>query len=408
MTLRVLYIGGTGQISLPCVEASVAAGHSVTVLNRGRTSVPLPDGVETLVGDMDAETYAALGDRSFDVVAQFRLYTPEQMQRDIATFTGRTGQYVFISSASVYEKPVRHYLMTERTPQSNPFWEYSRHKIACELLLRDQNALAYTIVRPSHTVRTGMPIQVGDPDNAIRRMLARKPVIVAGDGSSLWTLTRSDDVARAFVRLLGNSRALGEDFQITTDRGFTWNQIHEAIARGFDVEADPRPRPDLGARRLQPGVGRPAPGRQDLVGALRQQQGQGRRRAVRRVRGSRRDPPRLDHARQGAPEGAAASRRSRGRRADRPHHRRPVRRAALTIAAGARPPPCSAIVGSGQSLIRNPADRFGETRALASATVAEVRPGIRAAGRHARIRSDHPESVYSGEDRLNCSDHLQS
>ena len=237
MTLRVLYIGGTGQISLPCVEASVAAGHSVTVLNRGRTAVALPAGVETLVGDMGAETYAALGDRSFDVVAQFRLYAPEEMKRDIATFTGRTGQYVFISSASVYEKPVRHYLMTERTPQSNPFWEYSRRKSACELLLRDQSALPYTIVRPSHTVRTGMPIQVGNPDNAIRRMLARKPVIVAGDGSSLWTLTRSADLARAFVRLLGNSRALGEDFQITTDRGFTWNQIHEAIARGFDVEA---------------------------------------------------------------------------------------------------------------------------------------------------------------------------
>ncbi len=126
MTLSVLYIGGTGQISLPCVEASVALGHTVTVLNRGQTTVPLPAGVETLVGDMGAETYAALGDRTFDVVAQFRLFAPEEMQRDIATFTGRTGQYVFISSASVYEKPVRHYLMTERTPQNNPYWEYSR------------------------------------------------------------------------------------------------------------------------------------------------------------------------------------------------------------------------------------------------------------------------------------------
>ena len=158
------------------------------------------------------------------------------MQRDIATFTGRTGQYVFISSASVYEKPVRHYLMTERT--RNPTRSGST---AAARPLRAPaprpDALAYTIVRPSHTVRTGMPIQVGNPDNAIRRMLARKPVIVAGDGASLWTLTRSADLARAFVRLLGNSRALGEDFQITTDRGFTWNQIHEAIARGFDVEA---------------------------------------------------------------------------------------------------------------------------------------------------------------------------
>jgi nucleoside-diphosphate-sugar epimerase len=215
----------------------MALGHKVTVLNRGRTSVPLPTGVETLVGDMASETYAALADRRFDVVAQFRLFTPEEMQRDIATFAGRTGQYVFISSASVYEKPVRHYLMTERTPQNNPFWEYSRRKTACENLLRDQSALPYTIVRPSHTVRTGMPIQVGDADDAIRRMLAKRPVIVAGDGASLWTLTRAVDVARAFVGLLGNDAALDDDFHITTDRGFTWNQIHEAIARGFGVEA---------------------------------------------------------------------------------------------------------------------------------------------------------------------------
>ena len=199
--------------------------------------MPLPAGVETLVGDMASRDLRALGDRHFDVVAQFRLFTPEEMQRDIPTFTGKTGQYVFISSASVYEKPVRHYLMTERTPQINPFWEYSRRKTACEALLRDQSALPYTIVRPSHTVRTGMPIQVGDADNAIRRMLAGKPVIVAGDGSSLWTLTRSVDVARAFVGLLGNPKALNDDFHITTDRGFTWNQIHEAIARGFGVEA---------------------------------------------------------------------------------------------------------------------------------------------------------------------------
>ena len=238
MTLSVLYIGGTGQISLPCVEASVAAGHKVTVLNRGKTSVPLPKGVATLVGDMNDAAYDDLGDRRFDVVAQFRLYTPEQMQRDIATFTGKTGQYVFISSASVYEKPVRHYMMSEKTTKrENRYWEYSRNKIACEELLRAQDTLAYTIVRPSHTVRTGMPIQVGDPDAAIRRMIAGKPVIVCGDGSSVWTLTRSVDVAQPFIRLFGNSKAMSEDFHITTDRGFTWNQIHEAIARGFGVEA---------------------------------------------------------------------------------------------------------------------------------------------------------------------------
>ncbi len=237
MTLSVLYIGGTGQISLPCVEASVAAGHKVTVLNRGETNVPLPKGVASLVGDMNGVAYDDLADGHFDVVAQFRAYTPAHLERDIATFTGKTGQYVFISSASVYEKPVRHYVMTETTRLENKYWEYSRQKIACELILRNQDKLVYTIVRPSHTVRTGMPIQVGSPDLAIRRMIAGKKVIVAGDGSSLWTLTRSVDVAQPFVRLLGNSKALNDDFHITTDRGFTWNQIHEAIARGFGVEA---------------------------------------------------------------------------------------------------------------------------------------------------------------------------
>ena len=139
MALSVLYIGGTGQISLPCVEASVAAGHKVTVLNRGKTTVPLPAGVEALVGDMNDFAYGELADRHFDVVAQFRVFTAGQMKRDIATFTGKTGQYVFISSASVYEKPVRHYLMTERTPLENKYWQYSRDKIACERLLRDQH-----------------------------------------------------------------------------------------------------------------------------------------------------------------------------------------------------------------------------------------------------------------------------
>ena len=278
MPLSILYIGGTGQISLPCVEASVALGHKVTLLNRGQTTVPLPAGVETLVGDMGAETYRALARRSFDVVAQFRLFTPDEMARDIATFTGRTGQYVFISSASVYEKPVQHYLMTERTRQLNPFWEYSRNKTACETLLRDQSALRYTIVRPSHTVRTGMPIQVGDADNAIRRMLAGKPVIVAGDGSSLWTL---DPIGRSRPRLRRAARQ-----PQGARRGFPdhhRSRLHlEPDPRGdrprLRRRGDPRPRPDRDARRLQQGVGRPADGRQVLVRPLRQHQDQERRR----------------------------------------------------------------------------------------------------------------------------------
>jgi len=238
MTLSILFIGGTGQISLPCVHEAVAAGHTVTVMNRGQTDVALPAGVETIVGEVGEKSgYANLGDKRFDVVCQFRAYTADQMQQDIDTFAGRTGQYVFISSASAYQKPARHYIITERTPLENPYWEYSRNKAICERMLRDQDKLPWTIVRPSHTVRTGMPIQIGNPDAALRRMIAGKPVVVAGDGLSLWTLTRCADLAVPFVRLLGNAQAIDDDFQITCDRSFTWNQIHEAIAAGFGVEA---------------------------------------------------------------------------------------------------------------------------------------------------------------------------
>ncbi|MEX0853444.1 MAG: NAD-dependent epimerase/dehydratase family protein, partial [Bauldia sp.] len=170
MGLSVLFIGGSGQISLPVVHEAVAAGHRVSVLNRGRTVVDLPKGVSTIVGDMDDDaTYSRLGQASFDVVCQFRAYTPAQMARDIATFAGHAGQYIFISSASAYQKPARHYIITERTPLENPYWDYSRNKIACEKLLREQSKLPYTIVRPSNTVRTGMPMAYGDGDAVARR-----------------------------------------------------------------------------------------------------------------------------------------------------------------------------------------------------------------------------------------------
>jgi nucleoside-diphosphate-sugar epimerase len=237
MTLSVLFIGGTGQISLPCVNEAVAAGHRVTVLNRGKTSVDLPRGVETVVGDMHDAAYGNLGDRHFDVVAQFRLYIADEMKRDIQAFSGKTGQYVFISSASAYQKPAKHYIITEKTPLENPYWEYSRDKIACERLLRQQSKLPFTIVRPSHTVRTDIPTQIGDGDAFVRRLVAGRPVIVAGDGTSLWTLTRCVDFAAPFVKLFGNPKAINDDFQITTDGAFTWDQIYDAIGRGFGVKA---------------------------------------------------------------------------------------------------------------------------------------------------------------------------
>jgi nucleoside-diphosphate-sugar epimerase len=238
MALKVLFIGGTGQISLPCVEAAMAAGHRVGVFNRGKTPAALPPGVASITGDMaNATDYAALAAQRFDVVCQFMVFTPEQMAADIATFSGHAGQYIFISTASAYQKPPRHYVITEKTPVENPFWDYSQKKIAAERLLRDQSRLAYTIVRPSHTVRTKLPTSLGEGDLVPERMLAGKPVIVAGDGTQLWTLTRSRDLAIPFARLFGNSRALGEDFHITADRGHSWNDINRSIAAKLGIEA---------------------------------------------------------------------------------------------------------------------------------------------------------------------------
>jgi nucleoside-diphosphate-sugar epimerase len=238
MALTVLFVGGTGQISLPCVSEAVKAGHRVSVLNRGQTDVSLPKGVESIRGDVDnAASYAEMGNRHFDVVCQFKTYTPEQMQRDIDTFAGKTGQYIFISSASVYQKPSRHYVITEKTPLANPFWTYSSDKIACERMLREQSKLAYTIVRPAHTVRTELPTDNGEGETVTARLLAGKPIIVHGDGTSIWTVTRSQDFAVPFIRLFGDKRTLADDFQITNDRGFMWNHIYEAIAAGLGVQA---------------------------------------------------------------------------------------------------------------------------------------------------------------------------
>jgi nucleoside-diphosphate-sugar epimerase len=238
MALNVLFVGGTGQISLPCVAAALAAGHKVSVFNRGQHRERLPAGAISIVGDMqDAESYAQLGRTDWDVVAQFVVFTPEQMQRDIETFAGRTGQYVYISSASVYQKNPFAYMTTEATPAVNPYWPYSQAKIACEKLMKAAENLAWTNVRPSHTTRTGLPTMLNDGDAVAYRMLAGKPVLVAGDGTAIWTVTRSEDFAKPFVGLFGKKDALYEDFHITGDVGFTWDAIYSTIARGLGVEA---------------------------------------------------------------------------------------------------------------------------------------------------------------------------
>jgi nucleoside-diphosphate-sugar epimerase len=238
MALNVLFVGGTGEISMTSVWEAVKAGHNVTVFNRGKSLLnALPPGVTAILGDVhDRVSYAKLGALKFDVVCTFMVFRPEQIKRDIDTFAGQVGHYIFISSASCYQKPARHYIITEKTPLENPYWEYSRNKIACERLLQDQSKLTFTIVRPSHTLRTQLPIEFGDPMGGLRRILAGKPVLVTGDGTSPWTLTRSADFSVPLVRLFGNDRAFSQDFYITNDRAFTWDQIHTAIGRAFDVE----------------------------------------------------------------------------------------------------------------------------------------------------------------------------
>lgn len=237
MSLNVLFIGGTGNISLPCVERALSQGHKVSVFNRGNSE--LPAGVTSIVGDMsDAAAYAKLGDNGYDTVCQFIAFSPEQVQQDIDTFAGKVGQYIFISSASIYEKPARHYMITEETPTINPHWHYSRQKIACETLLRNSNNFNWTVVRPSHTMRTILPAMMDQGDALGNRMMTGKPILVCGDGMGPWTLTRPVDFAVPFVGLFGKSDALGEAFHITSDRGYAWNDIYRTIAAGLGVEVE--------------------------------------------------------------------------------------------------------------------------------------------------------------------------
>ena len=240
--LKALFIGGSGEISAACAARALACGIELDILNRGRTSVrPLPEGVRILNADVRdaAAVRAALGTGEYDAVANFVAFTPEHVRADLDRFRGRIGQYLFISSASVYQKPVARLPIVESTPLRNPVWPYSQAKIACEQLLVDayrSDSAPVTIVRPSHTYdRTQVPYDTGW--TAVDRMRRGKPVVVHGDGTSLWTLTHVTDFANGFVGLLGNPRTIGDSFHITSDELLSWNQIHEILAAA--AGADP-------------------------------------------------------------------------------------------------------------------------------------------------------------------------
>ena len=240
--MRVLFIGGTGVISSACSQLAVKRGVELYLLNRGQTSRPVPEGAHVLSGDVrdKASVTEALGQLTFDAVVNWIAFTPEHVETDLELFGGRTQQYVFISSASAYQTPPLNLPIVESTPLSNPFWQYSRDKIACEERLlqayRDE-AFPVTIVRPSHTYdQTLLPMDGGY--TVVNRMRQGKKVIVHGDGTSLWVLTHHRDFAKGFVGLLGDPHTLGGTFHITSDEMLTWNQIFSTVARAAGTTAE--------------------------------------------------------------------------------------------------------------------------------------------------------------------------
>jgi len=235
--MKVLFIGGSGFISTSVSRLAVAKGIELFWLNRGQRQVSVP-GVTVIHADVHAPDQArqALAEQAFDVVVDWIAYTTDDIERDLALFGGRVKQFIFISSASAYQKPPSHPIITESTPLYNPVWLYSQNKIACENRLlqayRDEGFPA-TIVRPSLTYGDrNLPIAIGGWDSytLIDRIKTGRPIIVHGDGSSLWVVTHSDDFAKGFVGLLGNEQAIGNAFHITSDEVLTWNQIYEIIA----------------------------------------------------------------------------------------------------------------------------------------------------------------------------------
>lgn len=245
--MNVLIVGGTGLISSACVLEAMSAGHDVWVLNRGVSLLENHvDANHTLIADALNETQvrAALGDRHFDVVIQWTAYVPSHVELDLRLFSD-VAQYIFISSASAYQKPPAHWLITEATPLENPFWQYSRDKIACEEVLMRAHATTgfpVTIIRPSLTYgNSQIPVAIGSwtkPYTIVDRMRRGAKILVPGDGTSLWTLTHNTDFARGLVPLFGCAEAIGEAFHITSDEALTWNQIYHLVGAAAGVEPD--------------------------------------------------------------------------------------------------------------------------------------------------------------------------
>jgi len=241
--MKVLFIGGTGFISTAVSRIAIERGMELYLLNRGIRSSEIP-GARQLTGDIhNPESMRnALKDIQFDVVVDWIAYTPEDIERDLIVFRGRTSQFVFISSASAYQKPPANYIITESTPLENPYWDYSRNKIASEELLMKayrEEGFPVTIVRPSYTYNTYLPVAIGGFGcyTLADRMLKGKPIIIHGDGSSLWVNTHAEDFAIGFLGLLGNEKAIGQAFHITSDEVLSWNQIYQTIADTLGVEA---------------------------------------------------------------------------------------------------------------------------------------------------------------------------
>lgn len=237
--MRILIIGGTGTISSAVVRESLAQGHHVTILNRGQSQRPVPDGVDVLHGDINnqGEMQKLLLGLRFDVVAQFIAFNPGHVERDVKLFAEITNQYILISSASAYQKPLRYYRIDESTPLGNIYWDYSQNKQLAEEKLRQLAptvGLDFTIVRPSHTYdETRIPVGLHGNKGSysvVKRIREGKPIIVHGDGESLWTFTYNADFARGFVGLFGNYQAYSEAVHITSDESLTWNSAYRIIA----------------------------------------------------------------------------------------------------------------------------------------------------------------------------------